>query len=452
MIELIAGLSLVFLSFSMISVIYGFSIIIKKTNAPKLLIIAIVYFCYVKVSLYYLLPAIMRLISGFHFEYQDGVNPNEVVFLYLIELISWFVYFSVMMLLLIATYGKKKEWKEKKSCGGDGFSMFFLFFSVTGLLISSFYGLLEYEKGPLLQIFSGIFYYCGIVAAPVLLIIYRQNYSNKFLFILALLGVFLSSLATGTRGAVVYMLLLFVFLAWNIRLDNKAKKLTIYLFLGVALGFLITGGVPNFPVKTDNNGQIVINFNSASDKRMGRTVWEEIEWRFGASTRLGTKFITMYDRGDAAGILPIKHSAMGILPRFLNEDKPIPSTVVPDDIYSMGMYLIYRETYGHDSYSMTEFPTGSHFYWEFGLMGVLMLSAISSTYMFLCVWLYSKFSLAGVVLLIASFKPWGYMDPKIWVSDAVMQVYQIIIPVIFLYVLYCFVCKIKFARYIMRPI
>ena len=37
--------------------------------------------------------------------------------------------------------------------------------------------------------------------------------------------------------------------------------------------------------------------------------------------------------------------------------------------------------------------------------------------------------------MVAVFKPWGYMDPKIWVSDIVIQIYQIILPLILLVVI-----------------
>jgi hypothetical protein len=50
--------------------------------------------------------------------------------------------------------------------------------------------------------------------------------------------------------------------------------------------------------------------------------------------------------------------------------------------------------------------------------------------------LFSRFGLAAIPLLLATFKPWGYMEPKIWISDAVMQVYQIILPAFLIYFLY----------------
>lgn len=106
--------------------------------------------------------------------------------------------------------------------------------------------------------------------------------------------------------------------------------------------------MPKIVVSIGDQGQIQIETGTSSDKNEGRTIIQEIEWRFGAATRMGTKFFVMYDRGDAAGLLPIKHSLQSGLPRFISPDKPIPSTLDPADIYTQGMYLISRETHGYD--------------------------------------------------------------------------------------------------------
>ena len=148
--------------------------------------------------------------------------------------------------------------------------------------------------------------------------------------------------------------------------------------------------------------------------------------------RIGTAFLGLHDRGEAAGINPIKHSLMGFLPRSIAPDKPIPSTLDPDDIYSMGMYVISREIYGYDTFSMVEFPTGAHFYWEFGVLGVILLSAVSGLYVAVCAQAFSKLGMIALPLLVAIFKPWGYVDPKIWVSDIALQLYQVILPLILL--------------------
>jgi len=42
----------------------------------------------------------------------------------------------------------------------------------------------------------------------------------------------------------------------------------------------------------------------------------------------------------------------------------------------------------------------------------------------------------SLLLLVAMFKPWGFMDPKICVSDIVLQTCKIIIPLVFLTLAY----------------
>ena len=124
---------------------------------------------------------------------------------------------------------------------------------------------------------------------------------------------------------------------------------------------------------------------------------------------------------------------MGFFPRSINPDKPQPSTTIPDDEFSQGMYQIVKEITQDLANNMTEFPTGGHFYWEFGIFGVIVLSAISALYITLCLRLFSHFGLFAIPLMVAAFKPWGYMDPKIWVSDLIIQIYQITLLIIFNY-------------------
>ena len=129
------------------------------------------------------------------------------------------------------------------------------------------------------------------------------------------------------------------------------------------------------------------------------------------------------------------NSASGFLPRSVNENKPHPSTIDGEDKYSQGMYLIYKEIYGYHYNNMSEFSSGSHAYWEFGWFGVLILPFISGAYVLACVVFFQRFGAFGLALLVGTFKPWGYMEPKMWVSDIVIQVYQLIIPILFLYFL-----------------
>jgi len=96
------------------------------------------------------------------------------------------------------------------------------------------------------------------------------------------------------------------------------------------------------------------------------------------------------------------------------------------------MYMAYRDIHGYDTFSMVEFPTGGHFYWEFGLFGVIFLSVISAVYIGVTSPLLSRLGPVSIPLVVAIFKPWGFMDPKIWISEAILQIYQIILPLLLL--------------------
>ena len=77
---------------------------------------------------------------------------------------------------------------------------------------------------------------------------------------------------------------------------------------------------------------------------------------------------------------PILNSLYGFIPRSMFPNKPHPSTVDGNDIRSQGMYVIYREIYGINTFSMVEFSTGGHFFWEFGWVGIFVMSIISGMY------------------------------------------------------------------------
>jgi len=69
-------------------------------------------------------------------------------------------------------------------------------------------------------------------------------------------------------------------------------------------------------------------------------------------------------------------------------------------------------------------------------LGVVLLSIISGAYIGICSKFLSSKGLISIPLLFATFKPFGYVDPKIWVSDIAMQIYQLVLPAIFLFGLY----------------
>lgn len=400
----------------------------KSTHAPSILVDLVFFFCYVKILLYYLTPGAFRLASDFYFERMDGIDPWSVFKLYVVEFISWSCYLISLVTVLAFIFKRKKRisdedfLKEKNK-----FAIFFITLSAYGFIILIFSSVLGVGENAIFDLYKPLFFYCGLTAGPVLILISGRWFSRHMFFLGAFVTL-LGSFAVGTRGAIVYMVIFIIFLAWRISKDKRTKKLVFILIGTPIILYIFTDGLPGNPIKVDEAGVISLSLQTTVEKSEGRTKFQELDWRFGASTRLGTAFFEMYDRGDSAGIKPILHSLVGFLPRSLNPNKPIPSTVDPEDVFSQGMYLIYREVYGYDNYSMSEFPTGAHFYWEFGMLGVVVLSIVSACYIAISLRLFSAFGYASIPLVIALFKPWGYMDPKIWISDAAMQIYQIYIP------------------------
>src|SRR3569623_265184 len=369
---------LMFITLAMLFLAFFLWIAARRIFNVGIVVDFIFFFVFVKLLFYYLLPEILRISSDYQFEREDGVAITSLIYVYLIELVSW----ATWGMALLCTFNLVAKNKKK-------------------ITLAEF--------------------------------VVKKRYYGKLLFILGAFSSTFSVLSLSTRGALVYLTLFCLFLTWFILRDRVSKLIAVSLIVAFSAVYFVFGGLIFGSFAMDESGQLSVDVGIASHKKGERSVLGDIEWRFGAPTRLGTAFIDLYDRGEAAGFNPIKHSLMGFLPRFIDSDKPYPSTVQGDDIYSQGMYVIYRERYGYDTFSMVEFPTGGHFYWEFGLAGVFFLSAISGFYIALCANWFSRFGIVALPLMIAIFKPWGYMDPKIWVSDIAMQIYQIILPLIALF-------------------
>lgn len=439
----IAAILLIGLSFLMLLQLRMASNLCLRTSAPRILVKLLFFFCYVKIVLHYLIPAIFRLANDFEFEIIDRVEPWEVVRLYFFESISWIIYLTALFFILKLNFNFTKKLPDEEFLDQKiNFSKFFIWFSGLGFCVTTLGSAVGLPESPLFVLFSPILFYCGLTSGPILMLMAGKTFS-RVAFPVGCFISLLGSFSMGTRGAIVYMALFIVFIAWQIRRDPGIKKYILISAGALVFSFLISGGMPSIPIKVNDSGEISLDSQASADKREGRSTLQEIDWRLGASTRLGTAFFNMYDRGEPAGIKPIKHSLFGFLPRFINPDKPVPSTLDPDDIYSQGMYLIYREIYGYNSYSMSEFPSGAHFYWEFGFIGVFFLSILSACYIGISIRFFSNFGLASIPLTMALFKPWGYMDPKIWISDAIMQMYQITMPFIAIYAIYNFIAHIK---------
>ena len=413
----------------------SFAIRLRFTN-PKMVNL-VFFFALYKVIAYYGLPLFLETYSDFRYVREDGIELLSLFNLYVIELVSW-VFWLIGMLIVAAWYKGRSKLQNNAlfivpneklaKWGVTLLAVGFSYYQIMGMVVG-------YSGLPwFFEISKSLLSYAGPPATIVLMLIGFKRWGWAFGF-LGLFTFLFSLSAIGTRGAIVYSLVLIVYMIFNF--IRTKKSLVLMATSGMAfIGFyFIMGGLPNVVFNTGEEASSY-EITDGSTKKGVRSTIEEIEWRFGASTRWSTKFIDMYDRGDGAGINPIRNSLLGFLPRSISPNKPIPSTKDGDDYYSQGMFLIYHEVFGEGSRSMVEFSTGGHAYWEFGWLGVFALSTISGIYIGLCLYYFQKLSFLAIPLIVATFKPWGYVDPKIWVSDIIMQIYQLILPLILISIFY----------------
>jgi len=427
---------------SMFMVAYQMRKILRDRLLDQILADLIYYFVLVKLGLYYLLPALLRGFSDYQFEREDNVLIFDLLRVYGIELASWFFWWlglyavlkprKILTNSLTGTSLFAKNIKESK----------ILVLIISFLSLIYFINSIVSFQETLSPLISSIFYevlkglplYIGLTLGP--LVLFCSNKHFRWYYRVIGFALTLSSiLLVESRGALIYELIYCFFITWRVYQDKRSFAVILSVAVIVGVMYFSFGGLVAGRISQSASGDVGLVAAVDTEKKGTRSAIEELEWRFGASTRIGTAFLTMYDRGDAAGAMPMLNSFLGFIPRSMNPSKPHPSTVRGDDFYSSGMYLIWREVHGYDTFSMVEFPTGAHFYWEFGVLGIVVLSLLSGMYIGMCARGFSRLGILAVPLLVAVFKPWGYVDPKIWLSDAIMQVYQIILPMMLLLLL-----------------
>lgn len=413
-------------------VIYGRQIS-ANFYGNKVLLNLVFFFVFVKLLLHYTVPSFLRIISGYQFEKEDNVKIYDLLIIYGIEIISWF-FWIIGFLIIGILYKEKKKIIERKDFINMNISESkFLFFIVSiGFIVNMYFLISLRPMNVFFSIFSQLFFFVGISVGPLLIFV-PKNILNKFYSFLGFIVLVVSLLGIATRGAFVYTIWYCIFILFYLFYSKKMIK---FLLFGIVFLIILKFSFPDLL-----GGRVTINENGISlvpqdfsEKQGSRSLVDEIEWRLGAPTRAGTAFLYLHEQRPA-GINPIKNSLLGFMPRAFNENKPYPSSIDANDQYSLGMYLIMGKLYGTETL-MVEFPTGAHFYWEFGVLGVFLLSIISGIYIGICAKYLSTKGLIAIPLLFATFKPFGYVDPKIWVSDIAMQIYQLVLPAFFLFGIY----------------
>lgn len=444
--------------FMLVSSVYlVFAVYIFRVSIKPVLNIYLVdfiaFFLLVKLVLYYLMPAFFRVIlNGYDLDYaysRENVDLLNVGFVYAVEVISYSIFLATLSFLL-RRFSKRRDEIIFNLGRFNGYGFFLCYLFSVGFIVTRVISIFGYESS-IISLYIPLFYSTGLICGPLLLAdCFRDFRLGKFLVSLSCFSI--SFLTVGSRGVIIYSLILVAYYVFFVIRRKTLNRRVLVCGAVVCVFLIFTGGAFKNGFSVDDNNRVSITVATDPGKSQGRNIADEVIWRFGALTRYSSAFFNLYDKGEGASYFPIYHSVQGVLPRFLNPEKAIPNTVNPRDIYSQGMYLISDEVAGNGT-SMVEFSTGAHFYWEFGWIGVFFLSIVSAIYLFCALKFNSMFGIAAIPLTIAVMKPWGYMDLKIWTAEAILQIYQIFVPFVSIFIgliIFGFLKRSRLIRLIWR--
>jgi hypothetical protein len=418
--------------------------------------VAIVLFAFVGHNAFFfmLVPAILRLLFGWESDLAIHVDPMEIVEVYAIEFVSIAVWtISLRLVTRRPPLGQSLAeavvpTAEKMLAVPRVFLGILLGCSVLigmdSYLNASAIDLSNPESDMSALVTNRIFWPVGAIcgatggSASALYVLGRgRRQSGTILWVLAIASIAFYIVTfgiSGTRNTAIWPLLwlMLVLAIYRTRLLRVAAPPSIIVIVAI-LAF-----PDNYAslrrAKFADSISSRIDLFQRGDPRNSSSPMGDIEFRLGCASRYSVAFVRMWDSGRGAHWNPIVNSLYAPLPRRFFPDKPWP-TSRDGDQYSAGMYLILTELSEFENYSMTEFLSGPHAYWEFGWIGVIVLSAMTAAYSKLVLAIGRRIACAGPPIVVCLFKPWGYNNPRLWVSDAIVEVTQVLPAVLLLWTL-----------------
>ena len=400
---------------------------------------------------------ILRILSSGKINEKFAVLPYEIFEVTLFEFISNIIYLGTFLFLCMKVNFKRNYSKFHKNE-----LAILCFFSVGSVFCLIFQGFTE----KYLWLFKNSLIVFGSVSSVILLInSFLRNDKLKYLALINIILIFIINLIAGLRGAIFGLTIIALIYAY-IQLPKKSFRKIIYMsffpllisliastYLGqVKYFYAVNSSSLNFKLENFKDyynyaselfSSGLINNNNNSDFKITK-IFDEIEYRFGASSLFGVGLIRLYDKSYSAGLKTEKNSFYSFLPRqIVGENKPV-SGSVDGTKQTMGIYASYYEIAGVRGV-MTDFYVSSHYYWQFGIIGVLVFSFLASIYSFLFLNFILRLNLLGYVFWIVSFKPY-YFLPKLWFSEIIIMLSTIILPTIFLLYLFRILQNIKIKK------
>lgn len=400
---------------------------------------------------------ILRTISGGKINKEFGVSEFEILKITAFEASSNLIY--LLLFFVLASFLKKINTKGLN----EGFQYFVLFsFSISSVFTLIFPSIFDSA----LWFFKGSFSNMGAICSVILLVRCVESKQRTYLLIavLNIILIFAVNMIAGLRGSIVGIVLILLAYSYTVLPSHILRKMIyisifpvlLVVFIGSYLGelkyqFAVNASSKEFELKNIvDYYNFVTEFMSPdlldSKQADSKSILDEIEFRYGAPSLFGVGFIRMYDRGASAGFNTEFNSLYSFLPReIVGENKPVSGSVDGTE-QGMGMYSSYKEITGSDSV-MSDFYVSGHYYWQFGFLGVVVLSALASIYTFFVLLFVNKYFYVGHALWLVSFKPF-WLLPKLWFSEIIIMCSTIFLPTLFVIFMFrtIYIVKRTFLR------
>lgn len=438
----------------------------------------VAFVLFIKVCLYFLLPAILRVYSDWEKDREIGALPSEIVTVYVIEFLSILIWMSTIVTILFVVQNirlhrrtssinidrrdnaPKSNWLNRFPVNLVGVcdrtsKMFLIVICVLFLMY------FPYSMEAVLEVLMGD----GNLIQPIVSLagpmvgIYLFAYGRKrfgtFVFLLGTVVTIMSLVAAfafGSRGQIVAIAIWLVFLY----LFVTRNKFILYVALAGMIGVFFFHNAMTV-LRADKEFQSRPFIEKATSLIVGleeergekNDLLSSLEFRFGESSRMSVGFLRLVDTGTIAGLKPILASFYSPVPRRFIQDKPEQGSI-DGTKEGMGMYIIHDVMDG--SANMSEFYTGLHAYWELGLLGVFFLSALSGVFIFIYVISFGKLGITGLPLMMIMLKP-PWLEPKLWISELISDFFHTLLPLVCLWFLIAVILTIyAFGKKILRAI
>jgi hypothetical protein len=402
------------------------------------------------VFLFYLMPSLLRMFSGWKYERFAQISIYEIVTVYFIEFIYYVIwlFFIYYILSRKIIFHRTKILNVFKSFLNDGRTYYNNSISENNnyeklfILIVIIYGFIAYSQSifdfNFIFSFDWLFLPLVMRASPIfglLVICFGYHYFNRCTYCWILLMTAVIYTITISRGSHGEIFAPFLYIIFAVIFIKKNKIMIVVSIFALFFLLIFYSEMHEMRAYFTAKDEVTIGekfefFSEIADERSESSLLDDVERRFGENSRVSVGYLRMVDRDFFAGMRPIINSLYSVFPRILYPDKPF-SGSVDGTKYSSGMYLIHQEIYNR-GWNMSGFFPGLHAYWEGGFIGVVLAAFFSGLFVGMMILFLDNFSCLGLFILIPIFDVWWQM-PNIWASEVILRFITYVCPVLLLW-------------------